>query len=159
MPYYVTTPIYYVNGEPHLGHVYTTVAADVLALGIFDGDAAPAGSPLAATLARLTEAKELPKGPGDVTPLAGLDPAAIGDVLVGGDPAAIGHGLMGDGDGPTVWGLAEEGPWPALGQQRILGRAHRRQDLGIETPAGAADLLIEQGAVYVFGDGGLKKYS
>jgi len=29
--YYVTTPIYYVNGEPHLGHVYTTVAADVLA--------------------------------------------------------------------------------------------------------------------------------
>jgi methionyl-tRNA synthetase len=31
MPYYVTTPIYYVNGEPHLGHVYTTVAGDVLA--------------------------------------------------------------------------------------------------------------------------------
>ena len=31
MPYYVTTPIYYVNGDPHLGHVYTTVAADVLA--------------------------------------------------------------------------------------------------------------------------------
>jgi len=29
--YYVTTPIYYVNDEPHLGHVYTTVAADVLA--------------------------------------------------------------------------------------------------------------------------------
>jgi methionyl-tRNA synthetase len=31
MSYYLTTPIYYVNGEPHLGHVYTTVAADVLA--------------------------------------------------------------------------------------------------------------------------------
>jgi methionyl-tRNA synthetase len=31
MSYYVTTPIYYVNGEPHLGHVYTTVAVDVLA--------------------------------------------------------------------------------------------------------------------------------
>src|SRR5215210_2095353 len=31
MPYYVTTPIYYVNGEPHLGHGYTTIAADVLA--------------------------------------------------------------------------------------------------------------------------------
>ena len=29
--YYVTTPIYYVNGDPHLGHVYSTVAADVLA--------------------------------------------------------------------------------------------------------------------------------
>ena len=28
-PYYVTTPIYYVNGEPHLGHAYTTIAADV----------------------------------------------------------------------------------------------------------------------------------
>jgi methionyl-tRNA synthetase len=31
MPYYVTTPIYYVNGEPHLGHAYTTIAADALA--------------------------------------------------------------------------------------------------------------------------------
>src|SRR5215210_456185 len=31
MAYYVTTPIYYVNGEPHLGHAYTTIAADVLA--------------------------------------------------------------------------------------------------------------------------------
>lgn len=31
--------------------------------------------------------------------------------------------------------------------------------LGLETPSSAADLLIEQGAVYVFRDGGLKKYS
>ena len=31
--------------------------------------------------------------------------------------------------------------------------------LGLETPQSAADLLIEQGAVYVFRDGGLKKYS
>jgi probable phosphoglycerate mutase len=31
--------------------------------------------------------------------------------------------------------------------------------LGIETPTSAADLTIEQGAVYVFGDGGLRKYS
>lgn len=29
--YYVTTPIYYVNGAPHIGHAYTSVAADVLA--------------------------------------------------------------------------------------------------------------------------------
>ncbi|MDQ6986191.1 MAG: methionine--tRNA ligase [Mariprofundaceae bacterium] len=29
--YYVTTPIYYVNDEPHIGHAYTTIAADVLA--------------------------------------------------------------------------------------------------------------------------------
>jgi broad specificity phosphatase PhoE len=31
--------------------------------------------------------------------------------------------------------------------------------LGIETPVSAADLLIEQGAVYVFRDGDLRKYS
>jgi methionyl-tRNA synthetase len=31
MSYYVTTPIYYVNAEPHLGHAYTTIAADVVA--------------------------------------------------------------------------------------------------------------------------------
>jgi methionyl-tRNA synthetase len=31
MSFYVTTPIYYVNAEPHLGHAYTTIAADILA--------------------------------------------------------------------------------------------------------------------------------
>src|SRR5205807_598804 len=31
MSFYVTTPIYYVNAEPHLGHAYSTIAADVLA--------------------------------------------------------------------------------------------------------------------------------
>ncbi|QMU55941.1 MAG: methionine--tRNA ligase [Candidatus Mycalebacterium zealandia] len=29
--YYITTPIYYVNDLPHIGHAYTTVAADALA--------------------------------------------------------------------------------------------------------------------------------
>ena len=29
--FYVTTPIYYVNAEPHIGTAYTTIAADVLA--------------------------------------------------------------------------------------------------------------------------------
>ena len=29
--FYITTPIYYVNDEPHLGHAYTTILADVLA--------------------------------------------------------------------------------------------------------------------------------
>jgi methionyl-tRNA synthetase len=29
--FYVTTPIYYVNDRPHIGHVYTTTVADVLA--------------------------------------------------------------------------------------------------------------------------------
>jgi methionyl-tRNA synthetase len=31
MTFYVTTPIYYVNAAPHLGHAYTTIAADVMA--------------------------------------------------------------------------------------------------------------------------------
>ena len=31
MSYYVTTPIFYANGEPHLGHAYSTMAADILA--------------------------------------------------------------------------------------------------------------------------------
>lgn len=30
-PYYITTPIYYVNDRPHIGHAYTTIAADLLA--------------------------------------------------------------------------------------------------------------------------------
>jgi methionyl-tRNA synthetase len=29
--FYITTPIYYVNAEPHIGHTYTTVVADTLA--------------------------------------------------------------------------------------------------------------------------------
>lgn len=29
--YYITTPIYYVNGDPHMGHVYTSLACDILA--------------------------------------------------------------------------------------------------------------------------------
>jgi methionyl-tRNA synthetase len=29
--YYVTTPIYYISGQPHIGHAYTTIVADVLA--------------------------------------------------------------------------------------------------------------------------------
>ena len=30
-PFYLTTPIYYVNGEPHIGTAYTTIAADTVA--------------------------------------------------------------------------------------------------------------------------------
>ncbi|MFC1662705.1 class I tRNA ligase family protein, partial [Patescibacteria group bacterium] len=29
--FYITTPIYYVNDKPHIGHAYTTIAADVMA--------------------------------------------------------------------------------------------------------------------------------
>ncbi len=31
MAFYITTPIYYVNDKPHIGHAYTSVACDVLA--------------------------------------------------------------------------------------------------------------------------------
>src|SRR5690242_12352557 len=31
MRFYVTTPIYYVNDVPHIGHAYTTIAADIVA--------------------------------------------------------------------------------------------------------------------------------
>lgn len=30
-PFYITTPIYYVNAQPHIGHIYTTLIADTLA--------------------------------------------------------------------------------------------------------------------------------
>ncbi len=29
--FYITTPIYYVNAKPHIGHAYTTISADILA--------------------------------------------------------------------------------------------------------------------------------
>jgi methionyl-tRNA synthetase len=30
-PFYITTPIYYVNAHPHIGHAYTTIACDTIA--------------------------------------------------------------------------------------------------------------------------------
>jgi hypothetical protein len=30
MKYYLTTPIYYVNAAPHIGHAYTTIVADLV---------------------------------------------------------------------------------------------------------------------------------
>jgi methionyl-tRNA synthetase len=30
-PFFITTPIYYISGNPHIGHAYTSIAADVLA--------------------------------------------------------------------------------------------------------------------------------
>ena len=30
MKYYLTTPIYYVNAAPHIGHAYTTMVADAI---------------------------------------------------------------------------------------------------------------------------------
>jgi len=28
--FYITTPIYYASGEPHIGHSLTTIAADII---------------------------------------------------------------------------------------------------------------------------------
>ncbi len=54
----------------------SSVEADTLALGLFEGDSGPTaasvGRDLAATLARLVEGKDLPRGLGDVAPLLGL---------------------------------------------------------------------------------------
>ena len=53
--FYITTPIFYVNDVPHIGHAYTEVAADVLArwhrqagddTWLLTGTGFPAGSPL-----------------------------------------------------------------------------------------------------------------
>ncbi|MEX2218174.1 MAG: methionine--tRNA ligase [Phycisphaerales bacterium] len=43
-PYYITTPIYYVNDRPHIGHCYTTLLADVAARfqRLIRGEAPPA---------------------------------------------------------------------------------------------------------------------
>ncbi len=30
-PFYITTPIYYINARPHIGHAYTTMVADAVA--------------------------------------------------------------------------------------------------------------------------------
>ena len=29
--FYITTPIYYINFKPHVGHAYTTIACDIIA--------------------------------------------------------------------------------------------------------------------------------
>jgi methionyl-tRNA synthetase len=46
-PYYITTPIYYVNDKPHIGHCYTTLLADVAARlqRLARGQTADSGAP------------------------------------------------------------------------------------------------------------------
>jgi len=66
----------------------TSVRADWLAVGLFDGDeGAPAAlrdTPLAERVARLAASKEIPAGVGDVTPLLGAEPGeARGLILFG----------------------------------------------------------------------------
>ncbi len=58
-----------------------TVACQILAIGVFDGDAplpeSLTGSTLAGTLRRLIDSKDLPRSAGDVTPLLGLTESGL----------------------------------------------------------------------------------
>ena len=58
------------------------VGAEVLAFGVFEGDEAPPkgleGTPLADTLVRLIECKDLPTSPGEVAPLLGIPAGGSG---------------------------------------------------------------------------------
>jgi 3-oxoacyl-(acyl-carrier-protein) synthase len=78
-PAYITTPIYYVNDRPHIGHCYTTVLTDVLARAGRLHDPAPAPDGLRAGRA-MTRALEL----------AGLSPADINHVNAHATSTSIG---------------------------------------------------------------------
>ena len=39
--FFITTPIYYINAEPHLGHAYTTTVADAASLQAAVGQPGP----------------------------------------------------------------------------------------------------------------------
>ena len=58
-----------------------SVESDILAIGLFDGDFRPPpsleGTPLAETLVRLVEAKEISRSVGDVVPLLGLENSGL----------------------------------------------------------------------------------
>jgi len=70
--FYVTTPIYYISGNPHLGHAYTSIAADVLArYHRTTGDAF-----------FLTGTDEHGGKVASAAAAAGMDPAAWTDTLV-----------------------------------------------------------------------------
>ena len=43
--FYITTPIYYVNARPHIGHAYTTIACDTMRGGIACWATTPGSSP------------------------------------------------------------------------------------------------------------------
>ncbi len=56
--FYITTPIYYVNDMPHIGHIYTTVVADILArYRRLTGSTRSASSPAPTSTARRSSAQ------------------------------------------------------------------------------------------------------
>ena len=96
MSFYITTPIYYVNAQPHLGHAYTTIAADVLArhhrqrgeVVLVVGPAPAAAPDLAPALdavRRLVEAGAKPRVAASVVAeLSGVSANALYRALTGG---------------------------------------------------------------------------
>ena len=69
--FFVTTPIYYISGDPHVGHAYTTIAADVLVRTA--RSAGPAYS--------LTGADEHGQKVANAAATAGMTPQAYVDAL------------------------------------------------------------------------------
>ena len=99
--YYITTPIYYVNDKPHIGHAYEAIAADAIArfqrmqgrdVRLVLGPRSPGGPrdlllPLSQVNASEADARLMRR----VGILAPWSAAQIGDVMAGG--AATNGGL------------------------------------------------------------------
>ena len=82
-PLYLTTPLYYVNAEPHLGHTYTTVVADTLAR-FWRAARATRRSSSPAPTSTATRSRRPP-------PPAGVTPQAYVDRISGALPRHLGR--------------------------------------------------------------------
>ena len=58
--FYITTPIYYVNARPHIGHTYTTVVCDAIARRQRMMGATPGSSPAPTSTGRRSSARPPP---------------------------------------------------------------------------------------------------
>ncbi len=116
------------------------IEADVLAIGCFDGDAAPGepavGPALAATLARLVEGKDLGRSVGEVSPLLGVSGRDLG--LACGSVVALGLGKSEKFDAAAAYASGV-----ALGK-RMASRARARVAVALPgsgfDPSSAASL-------------------
>src|ERR1700694_348708 len=110
MSFYITTPIYYVNAQPHLGHAYTTIAADVLARHMRQRGE---------DVFFLTGTDEHGEPVADAARAQGLEPQALADLN-----AERFKGLMPQlGVSNDFFIRTTDGPHEARGQE-ILARVH-----------------------------------
>ena len=113
-----------------------SVEADVLALGMFDGDEVPpssvSGTALVGILARLIENKDAPKSAGDVTALLGLSASESG--LACGSVVVFGLGKREKFDAGVAFSVGV-----ALGR-KLAGKARDRVAVALPE-AGAADAI------------------